>query len=90
VARPVVKQTHKLPVCYCSPELVAFAEDAAKDNGGVSAVTRKLWENYLRGLGYPIGTADADRAEQIQQRIAELRSEIAPRQPKANASMGVS
>ena len=76
-----VKYTHKLPIIYCTPELLAFAENEGEQCGGVSVLMRGLLEQFLRGRGYPIGD-DANRAEKLQRRIAELRAEIAPRQPK--------
>jgi hypothetical protein len=76
--RPV-KQSHKLPVTYVSPELLAMIEIESEAMGGVSLATRALWEQHLRARGYNLG--DTDKAERYQRRVAELRAEIGPRQP---------
>ena len=76
-----VKYTHKLPAIYCTPEQLAFCEDAAEEYGGVSRLMRGLLETFLRGRGY-VQNNDTARAEKVKRRIAQLHAEVAPR-PRA-------
>jgi hypothetical protein len=73
-----------MPACYVSPELLALVEIEAEQFGGVSQATRALWSNYLRSKGHTL-PKDVDKAEQYQRRVAQLKAEIHPRQPRAES-----